>query len=64
MLAVSLAVPTGIIVNHRLITRRLINEQNTFFVEELIGGNLFDEGLDSDNLWILDTTVDENFFDI
>lgn len=64
VLAVSLAIPAGIIAGRRLTTRRLINDQNTYFVETLIRGTIFDEGLASDETWLLDTTVDANFFDI
>ena len=64
VLAVSLAIPAGITAGRRLTTRRLINEQNTYFVETLISGSIFDEGLVSDETWLFDTTVDSNFFDI
>ncbi len=64
VLAVSIAIPAGIITGRRIITRRLINEQNTLFVEELISGTIFDEGFDTDETWLFDETIDENFFDI
>ncbi len=69
LLAFSVAIPAGIITGRQISTRKLIIEQNTLFVEELIGGTLFDEGLspngneDSEN-WILGGNADEGFFDI
>ena len=68
LLAFSVAIPAGIITGRQISNRKLILEQNTLFVEELIGGTIFDEGLiigtgDSEN-WIFDSDVDEGFFDI
>jgi len=65
VLAVSIAIPAGIITGKRISTRNLILEQNTLFVEELIGGTLFDEGIstgNSDN-WIFSSEMDKGFFD-
>ncbi len=64
VLAVSIAIPAGIITGRQIITRRLINEQNTLFVEELISSTIFDEGFDAGENWLFDETIDENFFDI
>ena len=66
ILAVSIAVPAGIIKGKQIQTRNLIHEQNALFVEELIGGTLFDEGLtgDSSGSWIFETEIDTEFFDI
>ncbi len=66
LLAFSVAIPAGIITGRQISTRKLIIEQNTLFVEELIGGTLFDEGLspDSNEDWIFSDDIDEGFFDI
>jgi hypothetical protein len=64
VLAVSIAIPAGIVAGRRIVTRRLIHEQNTLFVEELISGTIFDEGFDASEAWLFDETIDENFFDI
>ena len=66
ILAVSIALPIGIITGRKISTRKIIIEQNTLFVEELIGGTIFDEGLSSDNgeSWLLDGNLDNGFLDI
>jgi len=66
VLAVSIAIPAVIITGKKISTRKLILEQNTLFVEELIGGTLFDEGLGSEggDDWIFGGSLDEDFFDI
>ena len=66
VLAFSIAIPAGIITGRKISTRNIILEQNTLFVEELIGGTLFDESLAPENHddWILGCSLDESFFDI
>jgi len=64
VLAVGIALPVGIIAGRRVETRGVINEQNTLFVEELIGGTIFDEGLDADGFWLFDDTGYGNSIDI
>lgn len=64
LLAASLALPVGIIAGRRITMSRLIREQNALFVEELIGGTIFDQGLDSDEPWLFDGSIDEAVSDI
>jgi hypothetical protein len=66
VLAFSIAIPAGIITGRKISTRNIILEQNTLFVEELIGGTLFDESLapEDQDYWILGGIMEESFFDI
>lgn len=54
VLAAGIALPVGIITGRRVETRGAANEQNTLFVEELIGGTIFDEDPDTEEFWLFD----------
>ena len=64
ILAVSIALPFGIITGRKLSTRKIIIEQNALFIEELIGGTIFDEGLSSSNSgenWLFENNLEDGF---
>jgi len=65
-LSISIAIPTGIATGRHISRKKLIIEQNTLFVEELIGNTLFDEGLDPGDCdtWIFTNDFNDSFFDI
>lgn len=58
VLAVGIAVPVGIITGRQVETQQVTDEQNTLFVEELIGKTIFEEGLENDGFWLFDESSD------
>lgn len=62
--ALILAVPLAYRKGQDSATRRAVREDTELFVEELIGENLFEEGLTTDNNWTSDLFQEDSFFDI
>jgi hypothetical protein len=61
--ALILAVPLAYRIGRESAARRAVREDTDLFVEELIGENLFEEGLTTDNDWTADLFEDDGFFD-
>ena len=62
--ALILAVPLAYRIGRESAARRAVREDTDLFVEELIGENLFEEGLTTDNDWTADLFEDDGLFDI